>query len=201
MSARDNRGIFCLESEWDSDLRDSKSVVPLLEVLEKLDIARTIHRHVATAADLTFYLRKWTQKKYDKYSVLYLATHGAVDAIELADKTLSLDGLGAILEGQCKDRIVYFGGCSTLSSSEDELKKYVRRLGAKAIVGYTSDVDWLESASFELLLLDEIVSAKQSAAMFRRLVTDHPRMATKLGLIVATGSSVYASDSIIEETP
>ena len=160
MSARENRGIFCLEGEWESDLRDSKSVAPLLELLEKLDIATTIHRHVATQSDLEYYLGKWKQKRYAKYSVLYLATHGLSDAIELADTEYSLNSLGDVLAGACDGRIIYFGGCSTLNITDDELRRYARRLGAKAIIGYTRDVDWLESASFELLLLDELVSAK-----------------------------------------
>lgn len=199
MNARNNRGVFCLESEWETDLRDTKSVAPLLDVLERLDLARTIHRHVATPSDLEYYLRLWKQKKYAKYSVLYLATHGSVDAIRLGRTTVSLDDLGDLLEGACTDRIIYFGGCSTLSSSDEDLKKYVRRLGAKAIVGYTEDVDWLDAASFELLLLHEIVSSRQSAAMFKRLVADHPRMARKLGLVVATGSTVHAGDNLTEE--
>lgn len=73
-------GIFCLEGEWDPDLRRRKSVLPILELLERLDVARTIHRDVATRDELAFYLAKWGQKRYRDCEVLHLACHTEMSA-------------------------------------------------------------------------------------------------------------------------
>ena len=59
-------GVFCLEGEWDRDLRQRMSVEPVLELLERIRLARYIHRDVATITEFEYYLKKWGQKGYQR---------------------------------------------------------------------------------------------------------------------------------------
>lgn len=195
MAAEKLEGIFCLESDWEPNLRDRKSVAPILDVLERLRIAKTIRRDVATKEELQFYVKKWAQAGYADYKVLYFATHGGHDEIVLGGGSVTLDEIGDVLEGKCKNRVIYFGSCLTLNSIDEELTKFVRRIGATAIVGYFKKVDWLKSAAFEILLLQELVQGKRTGPAIKRLFVDHPRMAAEFGLIAATQSRVYDGSS------
>lgn len=184
-------GIFCLEGEWSSDLRDRASVRPILTLLEHLGVAESIHRDVATLEELTYLVGKWQQKRYDSFKVLYLAMHGEEGRVLLGRDTVSLDELEDIMRGACTGKIVYFGSCLTMKSSPDRLQAFAKSTGARAVVGYRREVDWLESAAFEVLLLDRLCLGLRSDAIFNRLVKEHGTFAKTLGLVVATRRQVH----------
>lgn len=46
-------GVLCLEGEWEPDLRKRASVLPVLELLERLGVIKSIHRNVATPDELS----------------------------------------------------------------------------------------------------------------------------------------------------
>ena len=82
------KGIFCLEADWSSDLKSRSSVEPILELLDQEETDRVphIHRDVATPEELEFFLDKWTQKGYRSHPILYLAFHGDPGRIFLGDQ-------------------------------------------------------------------------------------------------------------------
>lgn len=183
--------IFCLEGEWESDLRQRVSVEPILELLDKLGIAKSIHRDVATSPELEYYLEKWKQKRYDRYGVLYLAMHGSEENLHLGRDAVSLDELEAALKGSCKGKAIYFGSCLTMKAQPKRLQEFARVTGARVVVGYRKSVPWLESAAFEVLLLDRLAQVLRSDAIFNHLSRDHGNFAKSLGLVVATKSQVH----------
>jgi hypothetical protein len=183
-------GVFCLEGEWDRNLRLRNSVLPLLELLERLEVARSIHRDVATIEEFDYYLKRWAQKGYSDYQVLYLASHGDSGSLELGRDSVTLNELGEKLAGRAAGRTIYFGSCLTLARYDDELTSFVKKVGAKAVVGYWETIPWLESAAFELLLLERMLRGSRSDAFFNHLVRDHGEFARSLGLVVATRSRV-----------
>lgn len=189
-------GIFCLEAEWDSDLRRRVSVLPLLELVETLRIAKTIHRDVATVDELGYYLKKWGQNRYDEYGVLYLAGHGNAACLHLGRDSVDMESLAELLSGCVRNRVVYFGSCLTMAQEDDELKGFVRAIGANAVVGYARTIAWLDSAAFELLLLERLARGNRSDAFFNRLNRDHGRFAEELGLVVATKTRVFDGHSV-----
>ncbi|WP_281871946.1 DUF6642 family protein [Brachybacterium paraconglomeratum] len=187
-------GIFCLEGEWDSDITRRLSVRPVLELLEHLEVAQWIHRDVATRAEFTYYLGKWVSEDYDGFGVLWLAMHGDSAAVSLSgdeDGDIELDELEEILKGACAGKVIYFASCSTLKEDPKRLQQFARRTGARAVIGYRKDVGWAEAAAFELLLLQELVTRVRSNGIFKRLQDDHPVLAKRLGLVVATKNDVY----------
>ncbi|MEY3174337.1 MAG: hypothetical protein RLZZ436_2251, partial [Planctomycetota bacterium] len=117
------RGIFAIEGEWLSDLRGGLSFRPLLEIIRSLRRSPIVHRDAATREELFYYLRKWTQQRYARYSVLYLGFHGQEESILIGDARerdcqVRLDELAEELEGKCEKKIIYFGSCSTVGIDE-----------------------------------------------------------------------------------
>ena len=187
-------GIFCLEGEWDSDLTRRLSVRPVLELLEQLEVAQWIHRDVATLSEFEYYLEKWISEEYSRFSVLWLAMHGDRATIALSgdeEGSLTMDELEDLLAGRCAGKVVYFASCSTLKEDPKRLQQFAKRTGARAVIGYRKNVAWSEAAAFEVLLLQELATRVKSNGIFKRLQEDHPVLAKRLGLVVATKNEVY----------
>lgn len=184
-------GGFCLEGEWDRDLRQRMSVEPVLELLERIRLARYIHRDVATLTEFEYYLKKWGQKGYHDFEVLYLAMHGEMGTLHLGKDSLVLADLAELLQGKAANRIIYFASCSTMLEDEGALKDFVKTIGARAAIGYWEDIGWLDAAGFEVFLLERLLRGSRSDAFFRGITKEHPALVDKLGLTVATKSRVY----------
>ena len=162
-------GIFCLEGEWNQDLTKRDSVEPVLELLERLEIAKYIHRDVATRDELDYYLAEWAgdRRRYRSFRVLYLAFHGEPGMIDLGRDTIDLDTLAEPLAGRCGGRIIHFSSCLSLAAGDAELKRFAGTTGAIAVTGYEKEVGWLDSAAFEVLLLERLLRSRQAAAPFK----------------------------------
>ena len=150
------KGIFCIEGMWDPDLRTPSSVEPLLDLLNLNALIDYIHVDCATVEEFEFYIRKWVQKRYDRYPILYLATHGSAHEVRIGDVPYSIEDLGTLMEGKCANRFIMFSSCSTMRIDKRLLKGFLDRTEALAVCGYRGDVNWLWSTAFELLLLSEI---------------------------------------------
>lgn len=152
------KGIFCVEGLWENNLTKASTVRPILDLLSKqVDRAiPSIYRDFATREEFEFYLEKWCQRTYDAFPILYIATHGKDSGICLSKGMIELDEIAELLEGQCSNRIVMFGSCSTLSGHKSELKRFLRKTEALAVCGYRADVDWLKATAFELLVFSEM---------------------------------------------
>ncbi len=162
-STNTGRGIFAIEGEWHSDLRQGLSFRPIVELLSKMDNRIAfVHRDAATREELFYYLDKWTQKRYSRYPILYLGYHGVQECILIGDgrsrdRQLSLNELGSQLEGRCAQRIIYLGSCETMKMDGRKLKAFLRQTGALAVCGYREQVNMLRSAAFELLLFHALL--------------------------------------------
>jgi hypothetical protein len=183
------RGIFAIEGEWMSDLRGGLSFRPLLEIIRSLRRSPIVHRDAATREELFYYLRKWTQKRYARYSILYLGFHGQEESILIGDARerdcqVRLDELAEELEGKCEKKIIYFGSCSTVGIDERRLQTFLQRTRALAICGYRENVDMVRSAAFELLLLntllDNALTLTGATAMRRRILTEERHLVREL---------------------
>ena len=155
--ATKKKGIFCLEGDW-WGVRDKTSVEPMLRLLETMGNYRVpyFHHDVGTREEFRFYLKKWTGRQFDNYPILYLAFHGEPGGIAVGEgrnNTLTLDHLAERLEGVCKGRVIHFGSCSTLDLDGRKLSSFLRRTGACAVFGFRTEVNWLLSAAFDLLVL------------------------------------------------
>ncbi|MGW8267409.1 MAG: DUF6642 family protein [Longimicrobiales bacterium] len=152
------KGVFCLEGDWDPDLRHRATVGPVLELLDRSSFPAVPHirRDVGTVEEFEYYLGKWTQRRYAAYPILYLGFHGGPEVLKVGDQRkgpVTLDWLEERLKGSCKGRLIHFGSCATLDTHGNRLRRFLQRTGAVAMCGYREDVDWMLSAAFELILL------------------------------------------------
>ena len=160
------RRIYCIEGVWDyGDREVEPSVEPVLEMLRRLGEWDYVRRDSATTDELKHYLaQEWRRCKPG--SVLYVATHGEPGSIRLSgDECLGLDTLGALLEGQCKDRLVHFSGCEILGGEKrparQRIKAFLDKTGAMGVSGYGAEAGWTDTlwapaAALELLLFSSI---------------------------------------------
>lgn len=151
------KGIFCLEGNWSSDLRDRSTVEPILELLQRHVRVPYIHLRVATFEEMVHYLGKWPRSQYKKYPILYVALHGDVDEVQTSSGTChTLDELADYVEDCCDGRVIHFGTCSTLGTKTAKLDRFLERTGALAVSGYRKEVDWVLSTAFDLLVLEKM---------------------------------------------
>ncbi len=189
-------GIFCLEGQWaqgsSPSLLDRTTVYPQLLMLEQMKISRgVIHRDVATKEEFEHYAREWARPSYRNYPIAYFASHGIKSGIALGRDQLSLGEIAQMLRGKLSGRTVYFGSCNTLAASEVVLMNFCKSTGAKAIAGYTKPVEWLSSASFDFILIPELMRAKSIRPIYARLLKNHQGFVRELEFRIAT--STWAS--------
>ena len=150
----------CLEeTAWSGDIKDKTSVEPVLRLLETTKDYRVpyLRFDVGTLEEFDFYLKKWSGKSFgESHPILYLGFHGKSRRIfvgEGRDNHVSLDDLAGRLDDKCKGRVIHFGSCATVAVHGHELNAFLRRTSALAVCGYREDVDWMEAAAFDLMLL------------------------------------------------
>lgn len=180
MPAKSLPGIFCLEGSWNKRIDDRASVLPTLDMLERLGIASYVHRDVGTEEELYMYLSKWAQAGYRKYGILYFAFHGVKGGIVVGRGTVTLDDLTDRLGGKAVGRVIYFGSCSLMRDREG-VEEFHRATKAKIVCGYTKRVDWVDSAAFDLLLLRSLSSDARIDARVNRLRSDYGELVNRLG--------------------
>jgi hypothetical protein len=191
MSSSRVKGVFCLEGDWERDLKSRTSVGPVLELLERASSTKVpyIRRDVGTLTEFDYYLGKWTQKKYDRYPILYLGFHGSAGKLHVGygpQETghVDLARLESVLRGRCKRRIIHFGSCGTLDIHGNRVRSFLDRTGALAVCGYKSQVDWMLSAAFEIILFYELqynaLTRQGMEAVKRRVQAQVPRLRKQL---------------------
>src|SRR5690606_4690502 len=76
-----------------------------LELLERLDLVRYIHKDVATVEELRYFLERWALRQYSAYRVGYFAMHGRSKQLYLTHQSaVELDEVAEWLEGKCEGR-------------------------------------------------------------------------------------------------
>ncbi|MDT4987689.1 MAG: hypothetical protein QOI74_1783 [Micromonosporaceae bacterium] len=156
-------GVFCVEGQWESDLTKRGSVLPTLEMLERLGRIRFIHRDTATVEELRYYIGRWLLRKYADYEVGFFAMHGEPTRLRLSETTgIELDELETWLAGRCEGKKLYFGSCAVLAAPRDRLSAFLDETKASMLCGFTRYVDWVEAAAFETVVLDALANGKRA---------------------------------------
>jgi hypothetical protein len=163
--------IFCLEGEWDQgkDLTDRQSVLPVLQLLEAtVEDCRYVHRRVGTMGELVRYLGRWIEEDLDYYT-LYLAFHGGEGEISIANQRMTLRQLGEqFAEDGLAGCVIYLGACSVMRAKA-EIDELLTRTGARAAIGYTTDVEWIDGAAVDMIALGHLAYYQQLGRALNRL--------------------------------
>lgn len=146
--------IYCLEGNWNRNPRSLQSVRPILEILKTSSKVKYIYRKCQTKEDFFQSLNDFTKKRYANYSILYIAFHGRSNRIFMGKEYVTLKNIADTLEGKLSGKIVHFGSCSTLRTSEANIADFINRTGCLCISGYKRNVDYIGSTAFELLYFE-----------------------------------------------
>ena len=166
-AAKAPRKLVCLETYW-SDRQvqafRERSVRPFFEGLgAQLEPPLAIaHRFMDSPAQLAAYTRRkegllWRDPETFDAPVYYLSFHGSPGKIHTALARIGPAALCRAFAGWGKgyDNLVYFGACSVFKGVRGErfARAFLQSSGCRAVVGYRTDVDWMESMLTDLLFL------------------------------------------------
>jgi hypothetical protein len=156
--------LVCLESYWNARLFESTSVLGFLESLSPLlsPPLQVAHRFVESGRGLAHYTRYpdgvlWHEQQAWNAPVFYLAFHGAPGELRSVLECIGAEVLCDAFSGYGRGyrNLVYFGACSVLRGDEGRrfAIDFLRASGSRAVIGYTTDVDWMTSLVVDLLFL------------------------------------------------
>lgn len=172
--------VFCLEGDWHKDLRRKSSVGAALEFLQTNCDIQYIHKNCGTKENLEYYLSAWKQKRYKDYTICYLAFHGFPEIIEVGDEHVDLKELAGMLNGSCVNKIIHFGSCNTLHTDERKIREFLETTQALTVCGFRTDIDFLESSVFDMLLMQKFQEYKDIKAVHRDLKKNYSKLIRKL---------------------
>jgi len=192
--------LVCLETYWNEKLFESFSVKPFLDAMAPLATPplRVAHRFVDSAQGLAYYARRpdgvmWRQADLFDAPVYYLAFHGKPGTVISLTGDIGAEPLIEAFAGYGRGyrNLVYFAACSVLRGAQGErfAKAFLRKTGVRALIGYTTRVDWMASLVADLLFLHRFYRDpspwRNLRRIFRSVQRDYPR-ARRLGHLLIT---------------
>lgn len=162
MPRKTKKGIYCIEGFWEQgDVMNKASVLPLLELLENRENVPYTYHRCGTIEEIHYMLERWKGRVQKKHPILYFATHGNEGELDFGRNVkLEFTDLENLLAGKANNSIILFGSCFTMKHDKRNITRFLKNTGALAAMGYTKRVDWMESASAELLTFYYIQDAQ-----------------------------------------
>ena len=188
-SPTDAKGVYCLETESWHTRKDPSTVEPVLRLLHHVLNVEYLCKDVATSTELIYFLKQYTMKGFKTHPILYLGFHGFSEngkaGISLNEpRDIDISTIEDCLRDKLRGRVVYFGSCEIMKA-EQELEAFLSITKAGAVLGYEKIVDWIESASFDMMVLSILQSVSFTKHGFggldRRLKQRSGTLYEKLG--------------------
>ena len=161
------RKLVVLETYWSDRHAQAfreRSVRPFFEELAaQLEPPLALaHRFMDSPAQLAAYTRRregllWRDPEAFDTPVYYLSFHGSPGRIHTALARIGPAALCRAFAGWGKsyDNLVYFGACSVFAGPRGVrfARDFLRVSGCRAVAGYATDVNWMDSMLTDLLFL------------------------------------------------
>lgn len=192
--------LVCLETYWNEKLFESFSVKPFLEAMAPLvnPPLRVAHRFVESEAGLAYYAKRpdgvmWRHADAFDAPVYYLAFHGKPGSVISLTGDIDGERLTEAFAGYGRGyrNLVYFAACSVMRGVQGErfAGAFLKKTGVRAILGYTTRVDWMASLVADMLFLHRFYRDASPWRNLRRIFAsvhrDYPR-ARALGHVLFT---------------
>lgn len=160
---RVSRKLVVLESYWDNRLFQTMSVKGFFESMGPLHDPplQLAHRFVESQRGLAHYTSSpdgvlWRDPGAADAPIFYLAFHGAPGEVKSVLESIGEQEVCDAFTGfGVKPNLVYFAACSVLNgrAGRQFAKKFLQASGCRAIIGYTTDVNWMLSLITDMLFL------------------------------------------------
>ena len=174
------RYIYCLEGNWNKHPHSNQSMEPILELLFTFSKIKYIHHKCPTKEEFIKALQTFTQKRYSNYTVLYIAYHGRKNRIYFGKEYITLKEIANVLEGKLHGKIIHFGSCSTLNTTERNITDFINRTGCSFVSGYKKDVPYIESSAFELLYFNVLNTYRTYNTIRKNIICKYPTLVDTL---------------------
>lgn len=167
------RKIVVLETYWgnhNARLFQNTSVRPFLDALSTqlhppLQVA---HRFVESLAQLSYYVSYpdglcWRDREVSDAPIFYLSFHGSpgglISSLETVEGRALYDSFRGW--GGQHAKLVHFGACSVFAGEAGHrfAREFLAASGCHAVLGYTTDIDWMDSMMTDLLFLRRFFSS------------------------------------------
>ena len=185
--------IFCIEGDWEEDLRKKTSILSGLEMLSSISQMDFIYKTCASENELLSRLNNYInsahkpRSKYKSYDIVYLATHGEKGSLKFNKLVDVLDFFvhnDNFKQGAFKDKIVHFGSCLTMKMKETDLADLKSFTQAKIISGYTKSIDFLDSTLFDVLYFNACGKYKIKHSLHDHLNKQYGGFSKDLGFLM-----------------
>lgn len=179
------RNIYCLEGNWNKNPRSHQSIKPMLELLRTFKGVKYVYYKCDTKNEFYKRLQQFTKGTYKNYPILYLAFHGKPNRIEVEKQYITLKEIAMDLEGKLANKIVHFGSCYTMRTSEKNIQHFITTTNCQFISGYRKYVDYIDACAFELLYFDLLQENSYTKYVFRAINKLHPVLSASLDFYVS----------------
>lgn len=179
MPNTNEKHIFCLEGNWNKNPRSNQSIKPILELLHTASQMKYIYIKCHSKEDFIVGLKKFTQRRYHNYNLLYIAFHGRTNRIYFGKEYMTLQEIANALEGKLKGKIVHFGCCSTLRTSKENIADFLTRTECSYISGYKTNVDYISSTAFELIYFAALQNYRSYKNVRKHINQHYPTVVDK----------------------
>jgi len=188
--------LVCFEAYWNEKVFQTFSVKGFFEAMAPLlhPPLTLAHRFVESEAGLAYYARRpdglmWRRKELFDAPIYYLAFHGRPGGVRSLLGRIEADKLCEAFAGYGKGgyrNLVYFACCNVLRGKQggDFARAFLKASGVRALIGYTTTVDWMASLVCDMLFLHRFYSDPAPWRNLRRIFNsvgrDYP-VARRLG--------------------
>ena len=188
--------LVCLETYWNERLFQSFSVRGFFEAMAPLLHPPLViaHRFVESEGGLAYYTKRpggvmWRQSELFDTPIYYLAFHGRPAAVSALLGRIGAERLHEAFAGYGRGgykNLVYFAACSVLRGKQGErfARDFLKATGVRAVIGYTTRVDWMASLVADMLFLHRFYADpspwRNLKKIFASVQRDYPH-ARKLG--------------------
>ncbi|HEX6690583.1 MAG TPA: hypothetical protein VF110_05475 [Burkholderiales bacterium] len=193
------RKLVCLETYWNEKLFHTVSVKGFFEAMAPLvDPPLTVaHRFVDSGESLAYYAKRpdglmWRRRELFDAPVFYLAFHGRPAGFKPTLGRIEGEALCEAFAGYGGYRnLVYFAACSVLRGRRGMQfgRDFLAASGTRAVIGYTTPVNWMASLVADMLFLHRFYSDpspwRNLQRIFGSVLRDYPR-ARSLGYTLLT---------------
>lgn len=207
--------IICLESYWDSDkIFNNLTVKPFLEALKPLirGSLQIGHRYVESIQGLKHYTQYpngvlWNDVATFDNPFFYLAFHGFSTGIhsvldEINSQVLydAFNGFGVY------PNVIYFSSCGVFKGVKGKAfaNKFLKSSDNHAILGYTEDVDWIDSILIDLMFIERFYFDqnpwKNMKNIYDSIINDY-KPASKLGFSLFLNPILYDKEGKLKKQP
>ncbi|MEL1247680.1 DUF6642 family protein [Flavobacterium helocola] len=175
--------IFCLEGDWNDNLKVKSSILPALELLQINANVESVYKTCSTKTEFFARIHQLlsNKTKYGKYQIIYLAFHGFSGGIQISnDDEITLEEFAEEFEGKLENKMIHFGSCSTLKIHQNEITKFLRKTNALAISGYQKSIDFISSTVVDILFFELCQNFKSIKAIENNMYANYKQLCEQL---------------------